>query len=98
MSLRARLLLGTALIAVVLAVAAVAIARTTRAHLVDQVDAQLVTAGPQIGDERGRPGFGPRSLSRFFVGDLTEDGALARRPYLTSDEAPEPLITGVAST
>ena len=40
-SLRARLLLGTALIALVLAVAAVAIARATRAHLVDQVDAQL---------------------------------------------------------
>ena len=42
MSLRARLLLGTALIAAVLAVAAIAIARTTRSHLVDQVDAQLV--------------------------------------------------------
>ena len=41
MSLRARLLLGMALIAVVLTVAAVAIARTTRANLVDQVDAQL---------------------------------------------------------
>jgi two-component system OmpR family sensor kinase len=96
-SLRARLLLGTALIAVVLAVAAVAIARTTRTHLVDQVDAQLQTAGPQIGDERGRPGVGPRSLSRFFVGDLTADGTLVRRDFLTNDAAPEPeLATGDA--
>ena len=47
MSLRARVLVGAALIAVVLAVAAVAIARVTEANLVAQVDAQLETVpGP----------------------------------------------------
>jgi two-component system OmpR family sensor kinase len=81
MTLRARLLAGTALIGLVLAVAAVAITRTTEAHLLDQVDARLRSArgplrsfdlGP--GDGRGDPGrFGPR-LSSLYVGVLGPAG------------------------
>ncbi len=100
MSLRARLLLGTALIAIVLAVTAVAIARTTRAHLVDQVDAQLVTAG-RLGERSGPGGPGdadnpPPSLSRFYVGVLTADGELATvyAPSLTDQDAPIPRLEG----
>jgi two-component system OmpR family sensor kinase len=48
MSLRGRLLLGMALIAIVLGLAAVVIARTTEDHLVGQVDAQLHGVGPQL--------------------------------------------------
>jgi two-component system OmpR family sensor kinase len=98
MSLRARLLLGAALIALVLAVAAVAITRTTRAHLVDQVDAQLQTAGPRLGDAPGGPGGGPGSggpppLSRFYVGTVNADSStLTRLSNLTSDDAPEPQL------
>ncbi len=99
MSLRSRLLLGTALIAIVLTGAAVAIARTTRAHLVEQVDAQLETAGFQVGRRPG--GFGPRDggtppLSRFLVGSLSADGELVvlSSPDLIGEEAPVPTLTG----
>jgi two-component system OmpR family sensor kinase len=92
-SLRARLLLGTALIAVVLAVAAVAIARTTRDHLVDQVDAQLQSAGREVSRGPGGPDGAARApLSRYFVGRLTDDGALEVVPFLTSAEAPTPQL------
>ena len=52
----ARLLVGMAVVAVVLVGAAVIITRTTEAHLVDQVDAQLDAAGPSVRDA----GFDPR--------------------------------------
>lgn len=98
MSLRARLLLGTALIAVVLAVAAVAIARTTRAHLVDQVDAQLETGLQRVGDGGGpggsldRPNGDAPSLSRYFVGVLTATGDLLVAPRFTGADAPTPRL------
>src|SRR5215467_11240853 len=44
MSLRARLLAGMALVAIVLAIAAFAVTTTTERHLVDQVDAQRLSA------------------------------------------------------
>lgn len=96
MSLRARLLLGAAVIAAVLGVSAVVIARTTRAHLVAQVDEQLRLAGPGLGDEPGAPGPGgdhPPSLSRFFVGVISaEDDTVLRVETLTSDDAPSPRL------
>ena len=55
MSLRARLLLGMALVALVLGGAAAVIARSTERHLVDQVDDQLRDARPQL---RGPFGLG----------------------------------------
>ena len=97
MSLRARLLLGTALIALVLAVSAVAIARATRAHLVDQVDAQLQAGLREVGEPPRGPGApddaddGP-ALSRYFVGFLTEDGELVPASRYTSEDAPTPAL------
>ena len=97
MSLRARLLLSAALIALVLGVAAVAITRATRAHLIDQVDAQLSSGVQQVGERPG--GFGdPRNdegappLSRYYVGVLTADGELVAVPRLTNPEAPTPRL------
>jgi len=96
-SLRARLLLGTALIALVLAVSAVAIARATRAHLVDQVDAQLQAGLREVGEPPRGPGApddaddGP-ALSRYFVGFLTEDGELVPASRYTSEDAPTPSL------
>lgn len=94
MSLRARLILGTALIAVVLAIAAVAITRATRSNLIDQVDAQLQSAPPLGEDVSARPGgaAGPRSLSRFFVGVVTANGEVQRLVYFTNDDAPDPAL------
>ena len=98
MSLRARLLIGTALIAVVLGVAAFAIARTTRANLIDQVDTQLQSAGPQLG---GGPGGGPGGsgrggprLSNFYLGVISASGNLITRaaPELIGAVAPEPIL------
>jgi two-component system, OmpR family, sensor kinase len=55
MSLRARLLAGMALVAFVLVATAIVIARTTEAHLIDQVDEQLTSAS---GPGRFQPGSG----------------------------------------
>jgi two-component system OmpR family sensor kinase len=93
MTLRARLLTGMAAIAVVLAIAAVFITRTTERHLVDQVDAQLERA------EVDRPGPGPRGgehLSSVFVGGFdSETHALVtiQQPNLAGDQLPLPGIT-----
>jgi two-component system OmpR family sensor kinase len=99
-TLRSRLLIGTALIAVVLAVAAVVITRTTRSHLVDQIDAQLRSAGPQLGDRPGGPPGGPDGddapprLSSLYVGVVTLDGRLATvyGPDLSGDTASTPVL------
>lgn len=57
LSLRARLLAGLAIVAVVLVAVAWTITTTTRAHLIDQVDSQLVAAVDPIRDGRfGGPG------------------------------------------
>lgn len=57
LSLRARLLAGLALVAVVLVAVAWTITTTTRSHLVDQVDDQLLAAVDPIRDGRfGGPG------------------------------------------
>ena len=97
MSLRARLLLGTALIAVVLAVAAVAIARATRAHLVDQVDAQLQSAG-RGGRAAAPVGRGAalarrdrrRSAGTSSVGSPTTASSSTVFPFLTGDRRAHP--------
>jgi two-component system OmpR family sensor kinase len=107
MSLRARLLLGAALIALVLAVAAVSIVRLTRENLVQQVDGQLQAAGdrfladfrpgpgsqPGPGEEPGR-GVAP-ALTSLYVGLLSPDGDLEtlRTPNLRRADAPLPRLT-----
>lgn len=101
MSLRARLLLGTALIALVLAVSAVAITGATRAHLVDQVDAQLQSGLRAVGAPPRGPGApgdadDPPALSRYYVGFLTEGGELLPARRYTSPDAPTPSLDEAA--
>jgi two-component system OmpR family sensor kinase len=106
-SLRSRVLAGLALIAVVLTVSAFVITRTTEAHLIDQVDAQLVSAaGPRAGVLRpifgGRPGGGrgdPLEVGRpsaLYVGDVADDGSVTTRfePNLTGEDSPVPDFEG----
>jgi len=102
-SLRARLLLGAGIIALVLLVAAGAIVNLTRSNLIDQVDAQLRSANERLGDLFG-PG-GPQQppqedaegdapgLSSLYVGFLSSGGELTalRVPNLR-DDAPLPVI------
>jgi two-component system, OmpR family, sensor kinase len=62
MSLRARLLVGMAVIAIVLGVTALVVTRTTEADLIEQVDAQLRSAERPVRGllpGRGGPGSGP---------------------------------------
>ena len=102
MSLRARLLLGALLIALVLGVAAVAIVRTTYANLVDQVDAQLRSASERFGEgfRPGGPGDAddppgaPPALSSLYIGVVSADGELTtlRAPNLRGDDAPLPEV------
>jgi two-component system OmpR family sensor kinase len=102
MSLRTRLLLGTLVIAVVLAASAIVIARTTRSHLVAQVDEQLQDARPRLrdggpGDPPAGPGAGapngPR-LSNLYVGVINRRGVLTTvyAPDLRGDTAPVPTV------
>ena len=62
MSLRARLLVGMAVVGIVLVVAAVVITRSTESYLIERVDAQLVAAQSSVqGGEfatHGRPPTG----------------------------------------
>jgi two-component system OmpR family sensor kinase len=86
-SLRARLLLGMGVIALVLGLAAAVIARTTEDHLVDQIDAQLRGVGPQLGgvnpgdSDDNVPGGGngqapPPRLSELYIGRISLTGQL----------------------
>jgi two-component system OmpR family sensor kinase len=90
MSLRARLLLGMALVAIVLGAAALAIERSTQSHLLAQVDDQLRGVGPQLrglglpptgngnGADQNTPDDGtgtrPPRLSPLYVGRITAKG------------------------
>jgi two-component system OmpR family sensor kinase len=87
------------LIAIVLGISAVAIARTTEAHLVDQVDAQLRLVGGQLprpgqGDPGGNPGQGnvPPNLSSLFVGRITAAGELQTIQAPTIGDLPTPVV------
>jgi two-component system OmpR family sensor kinase len=98
MSLRARLVLGTALIALVLVASAAVIARATRDHLVGQVDAQLQDIGPRLGG-RPAPGRGGGAgeglrLSAVYVGVVDAEGRLrtVEAPDLRGDAAPTPQL------
>ena len=98
MSLRTRLLLGTLVIALVLAVSGVAVIRTTRANLVDQVDARLALATSQLGRAPLRSG-GPLEsdavrLSDLYGGFVTDRGVLVTRlaPDLADGAAATPVI------
>jgi two-component system OmpR family sensor kinase len=107
MSLRARLLLGAALLALVLGVAAVSIVRLTRDDLVQQVDGQLQAAGDRfLADFRPAPGSQPSpgeeprrgvapALTSLYVGFLSPDGDLEtlRTPNLRRADAPLPTLT-----
>ncbi|MDP1804651.1 MAG: histidine kinase dimerization/phospho-acceptor domain-containing protein, partial [Acidimicrobiales bacterium] len=99
MSLRARLLIGTLVIAVVLAVSGIAVLRTTRANLVAQVDARLALATSQLGRAPARPG-GPLDtdavrLSDLYAGFVNERGVLVTRlaPDLADGTAPTPILS-----
>jgi two-component system OmpR family sensor kinase len=102
-SLRSRLLLGMALIALVLGLAALVIARTTEDHLVDQVDEQLRDASPQLrpfSDGQGAPNDGerggpPRPPSSHYVGVVDRAGVLHTyyAPNLRGADAPVPRLT-----
>src|SRR3954453_22711680 len=80
MSLRARVLAGMAVVAMVLGLAAVAITRTTRSNLVGQLDAQLAAAQlPARGfdyDHDHAPGDpGGHTVSSFYV-SVVEGGTV----------------------
>jgi two-component system OmpR family sensor kinase len=88
------------LIALVLGISAVAIARTTEDHLVDQVDAQLRLVGPQLAPRAGQPdggpgqgeGGAPQRLSALYVGRITPAGVLETVQAPNLGDAPTPVV------
>jgi two-component system OmpR family sensor kinase len=85
MSLRARVLIGTAVIAVVLGVAAVVITRIAESHLVGRVDRQLATATAPF--EHGR-----RDAC------TVQQAVIAGPEAFTGTPQPEPGISATGST
>jgi two-component system, OmpR family, sensor kinase len=87
MSLRARVLIGMAVIALVLGASAVVITRTTEAHLIDQVDEQLSKArpGPDFG---GREGYS----SLYFAQVNGDEITTISRAGIGDDVLPSPEI------
>ncbi len=102
MSLRARLLVGMAVVGVVLVVAAVIITRTTESQLVDRVDAQLSAAQPTVrgfgGDRGPGDGFPPEqrpggTLNTLYVGVVQGDTLRTlTTPAFQGDNVPVPDI------
>ena len=96
MSLRARLLLGMAVVAVVLVLASLAITRATEHTLIGQVDKQLARsgAGDRYPTQMGGPNQGPPSALYVAVID-TEAGEFRiwRLPNTTEEEASQPDLT-----
>lgn len=110
MSLRARLLVGLAVVAVVLAGAAVLITRATESDLVDRVDAQLRAASTPVRDA----GFGPPgpggpggvhdgdgrplggNLNSLYVAAVEADGTVTvlATPNVRGTDEPLPAIPG----
>jgi two-component system OmpR family sensor kinase len=104
MSLRARLLVGMAVVGVVLVVAAVVITRSSESYLIERVDAQLVAAQPSVqggGFDHGRPpgGSGPgyerpgTQNTSLYVGNV-EDGLVVfdTTPFYAGTDAPSPAV------
>lgn len=96
MSLRARLLAGMAVIAIVLAVAAVAIAHTTREHLISQVDTQLAStrASSFVGQQEGGPDPDAQA-SEVYAVLIRPDGSVLSlsTPNLFHENPPLPELT-----
>jgi two-component system, OmpR family, sensor kinase len=92
MSLRARLLVGMALVGLVLVVAAIVITRSTESYLVQRVDAQLAAAQQGGGfDDHGGPFGGPGNtyyFGRLVGGQVQFDAA----PSFAADNAPGPAV------
>lgn len=93
MSLRARLLLGMALVAVVLGVAAFAIERSTEAHLVAQIDEQLQGVGGQLRALGPRP-FQPTGTTTP-TGDGTGQGTGQGSGQPNQPAAPPPRLSAL---
>ena len=77
LSLRARVLAGIALVVVALAVSAIIVTTTTRAHLIDQVDDRLATAGAPDRIHDGPPREPPTGYERrsdVYEGRLGDNG------------------------
>lgn len=103
MSLRARLIAGMALIALVLASTAVFVTRTTERQLVDQVDELLQAAGP-LGSPPRRDGDRQRGFSSVYAAFVSSDGTfqVLSEPDLYGDESSPDFgdvdVTEIAAT
>src|SRR5215475_6316581 len=109
MSLRARLLVGMALVGVVLVVAGFVITRTTESYLIARVDDQLVAGQAQLKGgriDRGRPppgaeepGSEPSLGSALYVGTV-QDGTVGfdASPFYADGDAPHPAVTADEAT
>jgi two-component system OmpR family sensor kinase len=98
MSLRARLLLGMAVVAVVLVVATLSIARATERNLIEQVDQQLERSQPQVrrgqyggGGDEGQQAGPPSAL---YIARFDRNGNLTTLYVPATDEpASAPALT-----
>ena len=98
MSLRARLLIGMAVVAVVLIGAAAIVTRTTESYLIARVDDQLaqVSLRPEGGPGgRGDRGGPPANLNSVWLGLVNDDGTVTTQivPSRANIDDPLPKIS-----
>lgn len=98
MSLRARLLLGMAVVATVLVLASLSITRATRHNLIDQVDQQLARSAPQarrggLGGDPDNPTGPPSALYVAWINPRTGQLTTLYLPTTVDESASPPDLT-----
>ncbi len=98
MSLRARLLLGMAVVAAVLVLAALSITRATKHNLIKQVDQQLARSAPQarrgeLGRNPDNPTGPPSALYVAWINPRTGDLTTLYLPTTVDESASPPDLT-----
>ncbi|WP_421119235.1 sensor histidine kinase [Aquihabitans daechungensis] len=98
MSLRARLLLGMAVVAAVLVLASLAITRATERNLIEQVDQQLARSSPlarrgELGANPGNPPGPPSALYVAWINPRTGQLTTLYLPSTVDESASPPDLT-----
>jgi two-component system OmpR family sensor kinase len=92
MSLRRRVIIGVAAVALVLVVTNVAISSTFSSFLLDRLDRQLVAASETVQGRRGLLGRPNEALTEYYIAVIDGGGIFTVASVLQADERPPPLI------
>ncbi|HVF75648.1 MAG TPA: ATP-binding protein [Acidimicrobiales bacterium] len=92
MSLRRRVIIGVAAIALVLVATNVAISSTFSSFLHDRLDKQLIAASETVQGRRGLLGRPNEALTEYYIAVIEGGGIFTVASVLQADERPPPVI------